>query len=803
MIYFKPNPRITDELYIGSNDGSIHAIAISDTSGISYSLTGANIVSVTSITGTYTGLQPGNYVLTATNLAGESTTLNFGIVKATEFTTHNKYKLEFENEDGTVNYLVKISNMQKQYSSFQYPVLLQTSSEPVIHSIKLQEEDKSSPFAPSSLTINLITDGNFTVDEFATADERTFFVEYFEGDNLIFKGWLLPDQVDDVYDDLGYDVSLVATEGLLSLKGIEFGDGTGVRLFRIQPWLALVRYCLDKLDYFIGNITIVKSLQYDGQMDYNNVGLWADLFYDEDGVAITVYDALELLLTQFKVVLFQNEGKFFIVDYNVLSHLILAPNQSLYDLSFYEYDVNNQLLYSGQNVTQPNRLKIGVNEELIPVQKIPPLSYDNSFKQLEAKLDFNLLSLLYNNPSFEVGAVEGQLPLGFKQATDGGLTTAGVTKSDAYLGDWSLKIYGNGSNYGKIEFSETVPIDQIHKSLQLSFNWKPTKYNNGLSADLEQGLVFAVLPYFLRDDGKAYYLRQAPYRALSDDQIESPNRYDQPSDAQWIEIKSPQEQFLSEGNLTSIKGAPTNDYSGWQSFSINSPEIPGTGQLTFHIYSTKAVFFDESFQPGNLQGESYTNISYDTRYYVLYDNLVLTLNDTAESYNKQIGEKHVVTNMTNYAKSEKKTVDIPVTNYTTNKRLAANVFYGLDYATANTRSLWKDHFVNTETTDSSTPANTRTYITGYLPQVTINQLARSYQRPMYKLEPTVQSGALSFFSIFEVAGYEGKPFIPFSITHSPAKSEAELVICETDDTEFDSQYQYIAKFEKNAKKIVN
>jgi hypothetical protein len=796
MIYFKPGIQVTDETAIDANDGTIAVKAISDY-GVYYQLTRAGLFDQVSYTGLFKNLTPGTYDLAAYNLNNEGVYTTVTIVKATEFTTHYKYKLEFESERGDAQYLIKISDMKRQYPISEYPKELIPGEEPAVFSTKLQNEDKAEVFAPTALTFNFIADGTFTVDQFATADERTYFVEYFENDSLLFRGWLLPDQVDDSYDDPGYEVSLVATDGLLSLKAADFGNDTDIRLFGIQAWLTMVRYCLEKLDYSIGNIIIVKSLQYDGEMDYNQVGNWADLFYDEDGMPLTVYNGLEKLLREFKVVLFQDKGEFKLIDFNAVSHKILAHNEVAYNKAFYEYGLYNELVLQGAEVEQPGVLKIGVCEDLVPIKKIPPLTYDDSFKQLIAKLDFNLLSLLFDNPSFEIGSVEGELPIGFKPSTDGGTVVAGVTKTDAFIGDWSFKVHGNGSNLGYFDLDTPFIIDQPNKSLQISFNWKPTA--NPSSGITEFGLVFAVLAYFVRDDGAMFYLQQSPYRGLdtlnSDD-----NDYEQSSEVVWQQIVQPHE-FHSEGEVVSIKGSPTRDYVGWQSFSLNSPPIPGTGTMQFRIYNTKGVFFDDSFQPDRLQGKTYVSIGYNINEFVLYDNLSLTLNDFENSYNKQVGERHIVTNLTNFAKSEKKTVEIPVTNYPNNKRIASNVFYGLDYTTAKVGYLWKDPFQTTQLTGPVEPG-TDIETTGYLGQVIINQLARSYQRPMYKLEPTVASGSLSFYTLFEVAGYEGKPFIPFSITHYPARSEAALVIVETDDTDFLSEYQYLAKYEKNAKKIV-
>lgn len=782
----------TDQTQEGVNDGTARVQVVSDTFMEEITLYLGAVAISSSSAGSFGGLAPGDYRVFARNALGETAEEYFTIVAATADTTTLKYIIE------TDDFVIRIRDVKHQYSVGAYPKQL-TLAGPVSHVTAFQSEDKAEPFSPSRLEFVIDDDGVFDTDEFALAEETDFFVEYVRGDQS-FKGWLLPDQVEDTYADSGdgvfsyKSVALYASDGLLSLKSANFGNGTGADMFGIKSWYMLVRSCLDKLGYTYGNIIIVKSLQFDNAMDWFQVGCWADLFYDENGTPDNAYEALSKLLKGFKFNLFQHNGQFILCDNNVISRRVRGYDGAKYNAAFYEYDELGNLVNEGADVLQPAYYKVGVNADLVPVQQEPQISYDKSFKQLQADVKFNLLALLFNNPSFEIDAVAGQLPFGIKQNSSSGGVPGAKLVQNGYIGNWSFQVPGTGTKNsptdvnqtdtkGFAEFSQDIDIDQSGKIIQLSFNWQPDKY----TPIPELGLVFSVDVVFRRNDGKEYYLQQAPYRALLL-QESGARDYNQSDAAVWQEIGG---EYHSEGAWVSLKGTPTNDFIGWQSFSIDSPPLPaGTGKLFVHFRGSKLVPYDESATfAANLVGKAYFAIAPNDLYTVRYDNFIVTQGDPEETYNKQIGETHTVTNNTNYGKSEKKTVDIDLFNYPANRRVAGNIFYGKSYATADAGGKWTDPFVFFPPT--------------LLPAVVIQQLARSYQRPMYKIGFTVEADYVPFFSVFEVEGYEGRPFVPYSIEHNPTKNEVTMTLVETDDTDMDGSYEYLAKFEKSAKKVVN
>lgn len=787
----------TDETGVDLNNGTISAFASSSyliNIYILYRVTDSGDVAFASRpNGFFTGVQPGTYYVVAKDDGGcVKTSSTVTVLESTATVSRLKYVMEFNDIKEKLNNRVEFYNINGNY---EQPIEIEGADSPLIHKTALTDETKECPFATSALTINLVTSELFSVDEFALSEERTWFIKWLQDGELRFQGWLLPDQIQDMYDDLGYTVELVATDGLLSLKGEDFRATNGLQQFGIRSFNQILFWCLDSLGYEYGNITIIKSLQFNNTMNWSNVGLWSDLFYDENGTNDDVYTVLEKILSSFKLCIFQQDGRFILCDWNVVYHANNPVIAGRYNTCFYEYNRNGDLVNSGTNVIQPEQKQVGFKSDIEPLGNQHTLNYDLAFSKVQANIDFKDLVLLFTNPSFERPGIPGNLPDGIVQnGESGGVDQAYATNDDAYIGDFSLRVPGTGNSNGFIETMPAIVIDQVNKAVQLSFNWKVPYYFD------DSGLVFSVAVVFFAQDGTAYYLQQSPYRALERGYLPAPldpdpdkDPYDQSDRVVW-EYATTEGEYHSEGELVTLKGSPVKDYIGWQSFSITSPALPSTGQLYVRIYGTKAVYYDdnESLQGNNKRfaGEVYINVPFVPQWYCLYDNFQITITDADTAYNKKIGETHTIVNKTNYGKAEKKIVDFSLFTYIDNKRVAGNVFYGLDYLTADNSELWNDQLQGEELKDK-------------LPAIIVRQVARSYQRPMYLFQGLVQATFIKFLTLFSLRFYENHNFIPYSIELNVKDAEADILICETDDRNFNNEYTYLAKFEKSAKKIVN
>lgn len=883
----------TDETNTEANDGTINIFGTSSSLPILYNLIGVSDNNV----GYFTNVAPGTYELAMSDAMGCSVRGIFVTIQPFDTNkTRCKYRLNFASLKNSIDYRLDFLYQKTQFDPLVYPLRVTGTDSPILRKTTSSNEDKTDAFCPSSLTINLISNGVFDVKEFADAQERDWKIELYKrqvsnftpvnvaitlteqtspsfidgnvqlkingiiqadlvssgtylgtlpvgtpysieaytviaptdpnaktrltilrGSTVIFdkqiptvvgqsiiktgivqndtydisvstastsmpvtfididdnadpfwvldwQGWLLPDELQDLYADPNYAISMIATDGLLSLKGSTFGDLSlyyldqqGIKrliqLFGLKKWVYLVKICLDQLGYDYGSTTIVSSLTY-FPVDNNwlNYSTWADLFYDTNNAPKDTYSALEILLKGMHLQIFQHKGKFVLWDINDVYY----RNNSPISLQSYCFETDlDTILTQGE---LPSNLPIGANQLNKPINPQQTLNYDKAFSQIEADITFTLLSLLYPNPGFEINSTQGALPQGFvKNGTiDAYLNYDPQDPLNpnvgAFSGDWELKIKDNWpgrfgydfNNY--IHLSTPIIVDQPFKKLNLSYMWRayfpaPTFPNS---------LPVTIVTFTGSVTGTKW--------------------------TWWIGVTNNlwQVETVEPFNHTAAPNIETTDYTAWNSFNISTDIFPeGSGTLDIRILPPSYWY------PGH-------DLPTGTPLEVDIDNLVLTISDAQDAYNFQTGENHLVTNITSYAKSEKKNIDLSMFTFPGNKRMSGNLSYGSDYLTSKITNEWK-FALSVEQSPDRLPANI------------IRRFAKNYQRPMYKFQGDISSDTANYYAIWILSGYESKTFIAFTIEMDLRNSTGNVVLIEIDDTQMQSFYQYVPIYSKSAR----
>lgn len=802
-------PVTTNETVTDANDGTVIAFATTSALPISYVLNGSE----TNETGYFTGLEPGEHTIVATDGRGCTEFVTFTIYPAEDETlTRYKYRLRFTSVLTGEDFELKFLDQQNQWPIDEYPKDLTGTASPIIRKTGNPNEDKTECFCPSSLRINIIFDAEtFTVIEFADATERDWKIELYKNGDLDWQGWLLPDEIQDLYADAKYPVQLIATDGLLSLKGETYSDLSIFNIytdgqkayspiFGIRKVAYLFRICLEHLGYDYGETTLVSSLVYqeydaDQWLQYST---WSDIFYDQESNPVSVYTALEILLKSLHLQIYQHEGHFVLTDINDLVY----RNDALMATKFYQSVIKfNKAFTTVSAATYPANSVVGYNRIISPINPQQTLNYDRSYNRIEAKIDFNLLALLYENPSFEINSVEGELPDGFYM-NNGGVPDSGLTDDDAYNGLWSFIIRKNIYTYptSRDRFIENdapfFTIDQPQKTAKVSFMWKPF----GNTFDLfgtTWAVTFAFTPIFIEaGTSNAYFLQTTNFKPFTLSQISDPPIEPTTVDKDtWVLLNGDFSQDWAEGSAVSIKGQPTTDYIGWQSYSLQTPAFPGSGigVLTIRIYGGAYVPFQ---QPDPIPLPSFDYAPYlfglanpdnaSENFGYKLDNLYITIGDAQDPYNRQIGESHLVKNLTEYSKAEKKNVDLSLFTYPTNKRVAGNFLYGDEYSTTELSNEWFFQ-LSAEQTPSRLPTNV------------IRRIAKNYQRPMYKWQGDVLSDAINYYMVFTIDGIENRVFMAFTIEMDLRNSVGNIVLIEIDDAASQASYLYTPLYEKSAR----
>lgn len=766
----------TDETAAGANDGTVNYFASSSFPPITYYLKSLSLgVNINNSTGYFTGLHPANdYSISALDANGCGVDQFFQIIPFNAaLNTHFKYRMQFSSVDGKAQYELRFFDMKNSYLQSQYPVDITGAAEPVVKKVVNTAEDKSVPVIPTSLDISLVyTNQDFQPEEFVVP-EKSWRVELWHNGALDFQGWLLPDESQSQYLDAPFEFRLTATDGLASLKGNLFGNGSGgqgygpyqIPQYGLTQWCKLIKQCLDQLGYSY-SVCVLSSLQYNGTYDSNlwlNIGTWSDILYDSSGVPMDTYSALSLLLQGMGLVIFQSQSLFFLVNQNDLYYLQNGVKAASFQNALHRFSSDfSSISANGLSVPQPIVQLVGKDYPNVPIGGGQTINYDKPYN-ISEDITFSIMALLYTNNSFEVGAVQGQLLPEWTAVPSGAATILAYSQNNpvnkttgysaAFDGLWTMRVFGKGytntSPYIKINFP--INIDQNNKKLKLDFQWKPS-----YSSATQNPVPHFIVQFTDGSSGNTYYWNQ---------------NADTPV---WTRITN-----SFNDNFVKVL---TNGNVNWQSFSIETAVFPETevGTLEFRFYSTPLWNYGATGNFPTISGDGST-------YYVDYDDLNMTIEDASDVYNVQTGEKHIITAVLGIATANLKSVNQTLFTYPNNKRVAGNVFYGFNYATAAVANLWNFQLKSADPQDR-------------LPATLTRSLARTYARPMFKWEGDVEGNWLDFYGIFTLQYYDSKVFVPFSLQGNLKSGTWHAVLIEIDDSDAQNIYSYTPVYARSSRR---
>lgn len=762
-----------------NNNGTVNMFAISSFGGITYLLIKEGSTDgTTNTTGFFPDLTPGRYFVTARD-SNSCQVQSIGEVLAfTNDFTHFKYRMQFYGINVADLWELRLIDNNNNYLKTDYPKDIVGTDIPIVIKQSDQDEDKATAIISMEVDINLLYDGvSFTTDEFTLSQERQWKVELYLNDAMYFQGWLLSDETQDLYADPTYEFNLKATDGLPSLKGNKFGDGSGgngysdsqIQQYGVTGWGALVKQCLDQLGYDYSTPIFLSSLQFNNTFSDNiwaDIGTWSDVFYDNEGVAIDTYSALEMLLKGLKLSIIQFEGRFIFLNWNDLSYITNPLKKTEFDKAFYELSPDfDSTIRNGIFVLHPAIQSIGFDQPLLPINPEQSLNYDKAYN-INARLDFTFLSLLYPNPSFEIGSVEDGLPSNFKHdgaeygVADYKLHNVGDL---AYLGSWILTgrfTYISGVRFPGpyIHFENAIVIDQFNKKANISFQYKsyPVPLTGG---DLDTASSFPNTGVtFLDSNGIFWYFTNIG------------------STPGWNIL-----DHVPFGGT--LGGEPLiTDFLAWNSYSVQTPIFPGTGIGLFDIY-----FYDPGYT--TVGGDPGLPVS-GTVLRADIDQLILTVSDANDQYSLQIGETHAVTAVTGIPQSNTKNIDLKLFTYPNNKRISGNVFSTNFYETGEVLNVWNFRLKTADPPDR-------------LPATITRAFGRSYQKPMRIFEGDIETNYIVYYGVFTLRFYEGSVFMPYSIEFDPRNGTAHVIMIEITDEDQQAIYTYTPIFEKSARQVIS
>jgi len=767
----------TDETVSVANNGTANFFCTTSFPVITYYLWNSLGFVISNTTGYFTGLAPDDYYINAFDANGCGQSFHFTIQPFDTTKTHFKYRLTFNSRDGLTQFEMRLYDMRNNYDGSLYPKDISGTDSPVTFKAGDPNEDKTTAIISNNVTINLWYTGlDFTPDEFTAVPEQSWFVQVYivPIGHILFQGWVLPDECQDSYMDAPYPFTITATDGLPSLKGNSFGDGSGgqgygtfqIPQYGLTQWCKLIKQCLDQLGYNYGVVRVISSLRYNATYDRNlwlNIGTWSDILYDSSGKAVDTYTALELLLSGLKLCLISSGGSFFLVNWNDLWYINNGVVTDEYLRCFYEFaeDFSN-IEATGADVLQPLQQSIGFDQPFTLLNPPQGLIKDKAYN-IEADVSFNVLALLFENNSFEIGAIQGELPPGFE--TGGTLLTAycnydpilpDVPFSGAYSGNWELRLsslYNPSAdipnNY--ITLITNIPIDQPNLQANLSFQWRPQ-----FLSSFANSVHSYVLIFHCTDTGNSYFYALETFLTVH---------------AGW--------NLYTGGSIFSINGSPRviePEIIPWQSHNMTTLPFPDTGIGYVNFF----------FLQNGVVVDSGHSVATGTQLIVDIDDFNLTTSTSFTGVADQVGETHTETAVTGIPLANLKQYNPSLFTFPTNKRVAGNVFYGHDYGTGQVQNLWNFALKSADPQDRLAATVSRS-------------IARNYFYNMRKFEGSVSAAVLQYYGIFTLRFYDGELYIPFKLEGDLRNSIWNVVLIQISDSDAQFIYQYLPIYQRNSR----
>lgn len=311
---------VQDESEIQAEDGVIQMTAYAN-GIVTYEVANADYQAKNE-TGIFTGLPPGEYDIEATY--GIYTFFDTVTVAAASLDDFGLYaqaawKSSVQNKDCLLH-------IKRRGYSGSVESMCVSHAEPC--SLSWRGTDSDFGFPPvmgASMDFTVKENGLRGLLEFYTTNDREFLVEYYENTMLKFRGYLLPEFYQSVYDTVGHHVRFTASDQIGKLKDVPFTRPNGVPYRGGMSLWEVLNACLKKTNlgmslYSLYGMAPDPSLLVDEDW-FIIVSLDAERFYIE-GKTPSTMDVLQGVLLSLSARLLQVDGRW------IFQQLAWAPTDT-------------------------------------------------------------------------------------------------------------------------------------------------------------------------------------------------------------------------------------------------------------------------------------------------------------------------------------------------------------------------------------------------------------------------------------------------------------------------------------------
>jgi len=176
----------------------------------------------------------------------------------------------------------------------------------------------------SQLNISFIiplADNSTTFPDLLSFDDRKYYVEYVNGGNILWVGFLFNDYVQVPFTTGYVQVDLIATDGLKLLEYAKYNLIDTASTNSTVKLIDAISYCLNVINY-PNQLKLITAISYysEGMGNRDNYA-WAEPFYQSyqfrrDYLGLNCYEVLTKIITSFGCRLFQCDGKWQILAIN-------------------------------------------------------------------------------------------------------------------------------------------------------------------------------------------------------------------------------------------------------------------------------------------------------------------------------------------------------------------------------------------------------------------------------------------------------------------------------------------------------
>jgi len=178
------------------------------------------------------------------------------------------------------------------------------------------------PIRGTGINLSLEANSAITFDEFGLADELTYKTELTKNGQIIFKGYIKPDGVQQSYVNDEWLVNIESVDGLGLLKDLSFVQSNGLPFIGRLSMYDVIKGCLDRtgLSMQINTSVEVTYNGYAGNNILKDVYVNSDRFIkaENDPVIMDCNEVLTSVLNIFSGVITQEDGKWYVYRPNDL-----------------------------------------------------------------------------------------------------------------------------------------------------------------------------------------------------------------------------------------------------------------------------------------------------------------------------------------------------------------------------------------------------------------------------------------------------------------------------------------------------